>query len=142
VPTKAGVTALEHDVVTYLADAAAYAGDAQAARGYAARAEALATSYGHPLYLGIARRAMGIAEHLEGHPDLAESRLRQALEGFEQLGTRWQAGRTRVELGRLEISRRSPQAAREWFQAALEEFDDLGAMPDAERTRKALASLS
>jgi hypothetical protein len=142
VPTKAGATALEHDVVTYLADAAANAGDAPAARSYAARAEELATAYGHPLYLGIARRAAGIAERLEGHPDLAESRLREALEGFQQLGTRWQAGRTLVELGRLEVSRRLPHAARELFQAALAEFEGLGATPDVDRTREALGTLS
>lgn len=142
VPTKAGATALEHDVVTYLADAAANAGDAPAARRYATRAEELAMAYGHPLYLGIARRAAGIAERLEGHPELAESRLRQALEGFQQLGTRWQVGRTLIELGRLEIARHLPKAARASFQAALAEFEALGATPDVDRAREALASLS
>lgn len=105
------------------------------------RAEALATEYGHPLYLAIALRSRGVAESLRGAHEDAEQFLRRSLDQFTALGTRWQAGRTWSELGRLEAARGRPERARDFFQQALSLFEAQGARPDAERTRQVIESL-
>lgn len=115
--------------------------DGRAALEYSVRAEALATEYGHPLYLGMALRSRGVAEALRGAHDDAEEFLRRSLEQFSALGTRWQAGRTWSELGWLEAVRGRPEKADGCYRQALALFEAMGARPDAERTRLTIESL-
>ncbi len=124
-----------------LADAAAQQRDLDALRQYAPLAEALAGRYGHPLYQAIAHRAWGVAHHLAGDQREAESRLKRALEMFMGLDTRWQVGRTYLELGESARARMATPAAREFYLEALTAFEEQGAAPDAARTRAALESL-
>jgi len=132
----------EHDLYAMLADAAAQQGDAAALEQYAPLVEELAARYGHKLYQAIAHRARGVAHRLAGRTVQAEERLKQALELFETLNTRWQIGRTLFELGELAL--RAPsgnEAAREYFSRAFSAFEEMGAVPDATRTREKLAAL-
>jgi tetratricopeptide (TPR) repeat protein len=132
----------EHDLYAMLVDAAAQQGDAAGLEQYAPLAEELAVRYEHKLYQAIAHRAWGVAHRLAGRAVEAEERLKQALELFETLDTRWQIGRTLFELGELAL--RPPtenEAARGYFSRALSAFEEMGAVPDATRTREKLAAL-
>jgi len=134
----------DHDLYAMLADVSAQQRDLSALRQYAPLAEEAATRYGHKLYLAIAHRAWGVAHRLAGRSGYTESeaRLRNALDLFSALETRWQIGRTLFELGELAAARKDAGGARDYFSRALAAFEALRAAPDAERTRRALASLS
>lgn len=116
----------DHELLAILVDVAAQQQDLHAIQRYAPRAEELALRYGHVLYQGVVARAWGVAHRLVGeHSDL-----------FEQLGTRWQLGRTLAEQGHLALARGEP--GRKHFARALELFEAMGAAPDAARTREIL----
>jgi len=132
----------DHDQYTTLVDVATMQRDEAAIRQYAPRAEALANSLGHRLYQAIAHRAWGVAHRLAGEYDNAQARLDQALETFNEMGTRWQAGRTLFELGELAVARQQPVEARDYFSRALVDFDYMRARPDSDRTRAALEALT
>ena len=131
----------EHDLYAMLADAAVLQRDESALQKYAPLAEEFASRYDHKLYQAIAHRAWGVAHRLTGQYPEAESRLNQALELFEQMETRWQIGRTLVELGELALSRADNVTAREHFTRALSAFEVTGALPDVARTREKIALL-
>ena len=124
-----------------LADAAAQQRDEEALRHYAPLAEATAIRYGHMLYQAIAHRAWGVAHRLEGDYAGAEARLLRALELFQGLETRWQIGRTLVDLGEVARARGDIAAARDHYDRALAAFEAMGAVPDAVRTRTMLQGL-
>jgi hypothetical protein len=124
-----------------LVDAAARQRDIAALEEYAPLAEERAARYEHKLYQAIAQRAWGVAHRLRGAYPEAESRLYQALEMFEELGTRWQIGRTLFELGELELDRSNPGRAREYFSQAMNAFEEVQAAPDEESTRVRLGML-
>ena len=129
----------DHEIYMTLADTAVELRDVEALRKYGPALEKLASRDGHRLYLAIAHRALGVGHRLAGEHEAAETRLRQALELFAKLGTRWQIGRTLFELG--ELHREQPQKetkAREYFAQALGSFEEIRARPNAERTRAAL----
>jgi hypothetical protein len=121
-----------------LADTAAQQNDLAAIRQYAPRLEELAARDEHKLYLAIAHRAWGVAHRLDGEHAAAEARLNQALELFEELETRWQIGRTLVEMGELELARSNPTAGRDYLSRALAAFEGLQAVPDMARAREVL----
>ena len=98
----------------------------------------LAERDGHRLYLPIAQRARGVHERLAGELEAARHSFEAALAGFDQLGTRWQAGRTYMEMGELETTAGDANAARTQYQAALEHFEAIQARPYLERARLAL----
>jgi len=129
------------DLYTLQAEAAALQGDGAAARQYAARAEETAIRFGHRLYQAIAARAWGAAFRLAGDYPQSGDRLRAALQLFVELDTRWQAGRTYVELAELALANRNAAEARQYWGRALALFEELHAAPDAARTRAALAEL-
>ena len=141
-PVKRGSMAHDHDMMMALADAAAQRGDANALHQYAPRLEELAMRDGHRLYLAIAHRAWGVAYRLENEFAQADTRLHQALELFNALETRWQAGRTLFELAHVERARQNLPAARDYLAQALAHFKAMRATPDAERARAALATLN
>ena len=131
----------EHDLYAMLADAAAQQRDESALQKYAPLADEFASHYDHKLYQAIAHRAMGVAYRLAGQYPEAEIQLNRALELFQKLETRWQIGRTFIELGELALSRAEITAAREHFSHALSAFEVMGALPDAVRTREKIAML-
>lgn len=131
----------DHDVYAMLADASAQLRDVSALRHYAPLAEETAARYGHTLYRAIAQRARGIAHQLAGEYAEAETRLKQALDLFQQLETRGQIGRTLFELGELAAARFDIVEAHDNYARALAAFESMGAIPDALRTRTALEGL-
>ena len=137
-PVKRGTMAHDHDVYMALTDSAAQQYDADGIALYVPWLEELAGRDQHKLYRAIALRARGVAERLAGDFDKAEKYLERALEIFHALGTRWQSGRTLVELGEVERARHHLDQAREYFARAAREFESLSATPDALRVRAAL----
>lgn len=124
----------EHIVYMMLVDAAARAGDEAAIRKYAPKLEELAVRDKHKPYLAVAHRAWGVAHRLGGEHSEAEKRIEAALEIYEELGMKWQSGRTIYEMGKLALAKSENEAAREHFTRAQELFDGLGADPDVART--------
>jgi hypothetical protein len=122
-----------------LADTAVELQDGEALSNYAPELERLAIRDQHKLYLAIAHRAFGVRHRIYGEQAPAQTRLMQALELFNQLGARWQIGRTLFELGALTLTV-SPMKAREYYSRALGYFEEMNAAPYAERTRVALDS--
>ncbi len=141
-PTGQGAYANEYDLCALLADTAVQQRDAVALRQYAPLAEEMATRCGHALYQAIAQRAWGVAHRLAGEYIDAQARLNRSLEVFEGLGTRWQIGRTRFELGELALARNDTATARDHFSRALAAFEALQAASDAGRTHTILQSLA
>jgi hypothetical protein len=90
------------------------------------------------LYRAVAHRAWGVSHRLAGRYAESQIRFDKALEIFQQMNTRWQIGRTFVELGELAVTRADPTIARECFVRALSEFETIGALPDVIRTREKL----
>jgi hypothetical protein len=140
-PVKRGTMAHEHIIYMMLSEAAAQVGDVNALRQYSALLESLAARDEHRPYQAIAHRACGIAHRLEGELDQARIRLAQAQSLFEELGFRWQLGRTLAEMAELELALSDQASAQDHLSRALAEFEAMGAGPDAERTRAALAKL-
>ncbi len=131
-----------HILYAALADAAAQQRDQYALRKYAPMAETLAGRYHHRLYQAVAHRAWGMAHRLAGEYAQAETRLNQVLFLFQQLGKRWQFGRTWFEFGELAAAQREPIKVRECNQRALAMFEAMRADPDANRACAALDALS
>lgn len=131
----------EHDIYAMLVDAAAQQRDAAALQQFAPRAEELAARYDHKLYQAIAHRAWGVSHRLAGRLVDSEVRLKQALELFESLDTRWQIGRTLFELGELALARKDSTVTREHFSRALAAFEEMGALPDVTRVLEKLAGV-
>ncbi len=141
-PAKYGATPQTHDIYAILAEAACRQRDIAALREYAPLAYESAAKYEHALYLGLARRAMGVLRMLEGDYAGAERELIESLAGLEKLRAKWQVGRTLSEFGELELVRGSAAKAREYFGRAREAFESLGAKPDAAKARKRLEGIS
>jgi tetratricopeptide (TPR) repeat protein len=131
----------DHDLYAALADVAVRQRDEMALRQYAPLAEELAQRCGHRLYQAVAHRAWGVAHRLAGEYAEAASRLNQALMLFQELDTRWQLGRTWLELGELAAVQGEPTKARACFQHALGLFEAMRAAPDTDRARAALEAL-
>ena len=132
----------DHDVYAALADIATQQRDAPALREYAPKIEELALRDDHRLYLALAHRAHGVLARLTRDYDEAASRFSRALELFEQLGARWQMGRTHYETGALARETNDIDNARAHFGQALAAFEALRAAPEAERTRAILRELA
>jgi len=131
----------DHDLYAMLVDLAVRQRDESDIRKYAAQTAALATGYGHELYQAVAYRAWGVAHRLDGDNAAAKASLNRALEIFSQLKTRWQMGRTLLELGELAVTQTSTAEARDFFIRAIELFEAMQASPDVLRTRAALEAL-
>lgn len=132
----------EKDRYTMLADLAVLQRDEAALRQYAPLAEELALRDNNKLYQAIAHRTWGVYRRLTGEYEKSEIRLNQALDLFQDLGTRWQIGRTEFELAELAMFQADMSKAHDYFSRALVSFEEMHAVPDAERTREALASLN
>lgn len=131
----------DHDIYATLVDMAVLQHDEAGIRHYAPQAEELAVRYGHTLYQAVAHRAWGVAHRLAGEYLEAEVRLKQALNLFSNLNTRWQIGRTLFELGELAAVQMSLHKARDYLTRAQGAFEDMRAAPDMARTQAALERL-
>lgn len=140
-PVKRGTMAHDQDVYTLLADIAGQARDPEALREYLPRAEELAEQDNHRPYRAVAQRARGILSRLTGDPVLAETRLMEALQTFQEMHMGWQIGRTLVELAELAQLQSNRSGARDQYRLALAEFEALQAVPAAHRVREALTAL-
>lgn len=141
-PVNFGTMAHDHEIYMMLADTAAEMHEVEGLQKYATLLTQLAARDEHQLYLAIAYRAMGIAHRLEGRRGEAESLLQQALSIFKELNTRWQTGRTLLELAELESGRAKKNGARRYYLEALDIFEHMQALPYVKRTEAALAPLS
>lgn len=133
--------AADHDIYAMLVDAAVRQKEVDALRRYASPAEETAAQYDHTLYRAIAHRALGVLHRLETNYAESTIRLDQALAIFDQLGTRWQIGRTCYELGQLAQDQKDVAGAQAYFSRALEAFETLGAQPDAARVRAMISTM-
>ena len=138
---KPSVLVGDHDVYAMLADAAVQQRDGAALREYAPLLEEAAVSLEHKLYLATAHRAWGVMHRLEGEFEQAEARLEQAIILFSGLDTRWQLGRTLLELGELAAGRSQTAEAKQHYARALELFEEMGAIPDAARAHEGLSKV-
>jgi len=128
----------DHDLYALLAEAAVGEENLEVLMKYAPLAEETALRYGHNLYQAIANRSWGVAHRLAGEFSQAEDRLNRALVFFQNLGTRWQVGRTLVELGLLNYARGELALAGDFFRKALVEFASLAASRDTQRVQALL----
>ena len=124
-----------------LAELATLQRDEVMLRQYAPLAAETATRDGHALFQASAQRALGVLCRLTGGYVEAEAHLHQALQMFEELETRWQFGRTLVELAELASDRTDYAQARDYCMRAIEAFDEMGAVPDRMRAQTVLKAL-
>lgn len=125
-----------------LADGLAQQRDLEGLQKYAPLAKQYATHLKHTLYEGVARRALGVMYELQGDRVESEKELRHALSLFKELGTRWQIGRTYLELGDLAMKGGDTASASDHFSAALKAFEEIQAKPAQELAQSKLKSLS
>ncbi len=124
-----------------LADISAQQRDLAGLQKYAVRAEQYAVQLRHTLYEGIARRSLGVMHWLNGDRAASERQLQRALEIFKELETRWQIGRTHLELGDLARERADSSAAVAHYAEAIKAFEEMQASPALEQARGKLESL-
>ena len=137
-PVRWGSAMTDLDFHILCAEAAAQTRDAAGLAEHAPPAEEGAQRLGHRLYQGIAHRARGVALLLESQPAAAVEPFGRAVEIFVDLGTRWQLGRTLVDLAEAHASGGDQAAARADYTRALEAFEAVGAGPAAEEVRRAI----
>jgi tetratricopeptide (TPR) repeat protein len=141
-PKYASAPVADHNVYALLADTAAQQRDLAALERYVPLAEELANHHDHSLHQAIAHRAWGVAHRLKGDTHLAEKRLGQALDLFEQMGAVWQIGRTHREMAELFSATQDTARARDHYQQAQKHFEQLGAVAEIGRLREALGHLA
>lgn len=137
-PVNWGTMAHDHDVYMLLVEAALQSGDVLGLKKFVPELEQLARRDNHRLYLGIALRARGVLNQLEGDLESAQACLQKALDIFRTLDSRWQCGRTCFVLGKLSSVRGDGTLAGALFSEALSYFDELGAAPDRQRVTEEL----
>ncbi|MFV2044802.1 MAG: hypothetical protein ACC700_16400 [Anaerolineales bacterium] len=124
------------DMYAMAVDAAARAEDEDGLRRYLPLAEGAAERANHKLYVAVTRRARGVALRLAGEWDQAADQLTAAANEFRALDTRWQIGRTLLELADVEQSRGNIELARGHYSEAMGSFESLAPL----RTRNAHAA--
>ncbi len=124
-----------------LVDAAVQQRDRVGIEKYARPLEKGAGDLDHKLYLAIAHRARGVLHRLRSEQEEAETRLQEAADIFRGLDTRWQLGRTYLELGELAGERSEAAEAKGHYSTALTLFEEMGAVPYAGRARASLSKL-
>jgi DNA-binding CsgD family transcriptional regulator/tetratricopeptide (TPR) repeat protein len=114
-------------------------GDAGAAVAVSERLRGLAESQCHPWGLaGAERCAAQLALAADDYDPAAAARLAAAADSYEQLGLRFDAGRSLLALGRAQRRRRQWGAARASLERAAVTFDALGSDGWAVAARAAL----
>jgi tetratricopeptide (TPR) repeat protein len=131
----------DHDLYNLLADAAAQRYDEASLRKYAPLAEESAFRYDHKLYQAIAHRTWGVLHRLAGQYTESQIRFDRALEIFQQMNTRWQVGRTLLEMGELALERSNITMAHGHYVRALEALESVQAIPEITRICAAIEKL-
>lgn len=135
-PARWGSAATEADLYACLADAAVEAMDPLALERYAPLALAAARHIEHRLYLAVAARAEGARLYATGRPAESLDAFTRALTSFDDLGTRWQSGRTLVlRAGSLAALGRQDDARAD-RRRAIDLFTAIGADPAAQMARR------
>ncbi|GJQ34108.1 MAG: hypothetical protein JETCAE01_01180 [Anaerolineaceae bacterium] len=135
------VTNTDNDLYAMLADVASQQGDAEVIAKYAHLAEREALEYRHILHQAVAHRAWGVYHRLRNEYDESALRLHKALDIFKILETKWQIGRTYLELGKVAETIHDFHTARSHYNEALKAFEEMKATPAVTTTRKRLNSL-
>ena len=123
----------EHDIYMLLVEAALQTGNTPALENHLPQLEKLARRDNHGLYLATALRARGALHRIKGEFQEAEQDLQEALSIFQKMDTRWQCGRTCVEMGKLSQSQGDSASASQQFMQAQRYFEEVGALPDLSR---------
>jgi predicted ATPase/phosphoribosyl 1,2-cyclic phosphodiesterase/anti-anti-sigma regulatory factor len=104
-------------------------GELDQALDHALRSVELAVEQVHPLEEGLSCRVLGQVHLARGEHEPAEAALRQSLQVFSDLGSEYEAGRTKLSLVRLaaETDSISVDEARACLMQAIETFEGLDA---------------
>jgi len=132
----------DHEIYVSMADIAATLRDESLLSTYAAQSDEISLSLGHTLYHAVTLRALGILDWLHHDYPQAETRLRESCLLFQQLGTRWQIGRTLFDLGEMSTELGKMGEAKEYFSQALSAFEVMGARPFVNKTLEHLDCLN
>lgn len=119
--------AMLFDAALRIADAM---GESQEARRLADEIQSVAGTRETAALRAIADRALGLAHMLEGEAEAAIGPLRRAWAGWQRLGVPYEAGYTRLLLGRAYEALGDGDAAAMEFDAARWVFTELGALHD------------
>jgi len=125
-----------HDLYALLVDTAVRERNEATIRRYAPLAEETATRHGHRLYQAIASRAWGVLHLMNKEPELAQTKLKQALDIFTELETHWQSGRTYIELFNLAKVNGDQEKAKGYLSLSESAFDKAGAVFELELIKK------
>jgi len=131
----------DHDIYAALVDTAARSRNREVLLQIAPAAEETARHYEHRLYLGIAQRAWGVLHMLDGAADKATERFEEARRLFNDLGVRWQLGRTYFHLGELAAGSGRVVEAVQALDEARRLFEEAQAPADLRLTRELLEGL-
>jgi tetratricopeptide (TPR) repeat protein len=123
------------------ADLAVLERDEAELRRYAPLALETAERDGHTLFQASAHRALGVMHGLAGEVEESETHLRQALQMFAELNTRWQLGRTYAEMAELAHDQAKDEKARGLYVKAIDAFEAMGAAPDLKRAQDAVSRI-
>jgi class 3 adenylate cyclase/DNA-binding CsgD family transcriptional regulator len=128
--------AIPYLTVMPLAEGRARAGDFAGAR----RAAAALKAWNSPFMAAEAAYVEGLLHLAESAADLAAERFAKSAAGFDQLGTPFEAARSRLEWSTV-LTGLDPNSAAEEAERALGAFEQMGAKRYAERTRAVLVTL-
>jgi tetratricopeptide (TPR) repeat protein len=119
-----------------LAEACLVAGNAGRARELAERGREIAESVGFGYAVGWACRVLGRLARLQGAVDEAEVELRRGLAAFLEIGARFEAARTALDLATGALARRDGAGGAHLAREALALLAGLGAPVYEERARQ------
>ncbi len=119
-----------------LGEACLVAGNAARARELAARGREIAESVGFKYAVGWACRVLGRMARLHGDADEAEIQLRAGLAAFLEIGARFEAARTELDLAVGALARRDGAGGARLAREALARLAGLGAPIYEERARQ------
>ena len=117
-----------HEVYVLLADIGALQRDKELLTAYALRSDEISLSLNHHLYHAIALRALAILDWLDHDFARAEERLKESCQLFQRLETRWQIGRTLLDLCELSTSMGNQDEAKTYFTQAQSAFKTMGVL--------------
>jgi hypothetical protein len=119
-----------------LGEACLVAGNAARARELAERGREIAESVGFKYAVGWACRVLGRMARLHGNADEAELQLRAGLAAFLEIGARFEAARTELDLAAGALASRDGAGGARFAREALARLAGLGAPIYEERARQ------
>jgi hypothetical protein len=119
-----------------LGEACLAAGNAARARDLAERGREIAEAVGFKYAVGWACRVLGRMARLHGNADEADVQLRAGLAAFLEIGARFEAARTELDLAAGALARRDGAGGARLARDALARLAGLGAPIYEERARQ------